>query len=263
MITNVLQPVIKGVLTGVLGGGGGVVPFDPSQIAGLAAWYDASADGTNGRPNTITQSGGKVSKWDDLSGNGNHATQGAGADQPTTGQQTIGGKNAIRFDGTDKLILTSEITYNSIDGYTVFAVCKPTAFGGSESGHVILGGAVGSAQIRIDDTPTKLQWVRTQQAIIQTLDQTLLTGTNYIFGGKINSSDSLLFTNTTKSNVSTNPVFTSGFNMIGGLNSSAFDDFIGDVGEIIVYKSQLSFEKMNEIGDYLSNKWSITWSYIT
>lgn len=65
--------------------------WTPDEIT-TAAWYDADDAAT------ITESGGSVSQWDDKSGNGNNATQGAGANQPTTGTDTINGVNAIDFD---------------------------------------------------------------------------------------------------------------------------------------------------------------------
>ena len=70
---------------------GGPSLWAPNQLT-TAAWYDASAI------DTITESGGAVSQWDDLSGNDYHLTQGVGARQPDTGTRTIGGLNAIEFD---------------------------------------------------------------------------------------------------------------------------------------------------------------------
>lgn len=60
-------------------------------VAGYVAWYDASDTGS------ITASGGRVSQWNDLSGNGWHLTQGTAGLQPLTGSVSVNGLNAIAF----------------------------------------------------------------------------------------------------------------------------------------------------------------------
>lgn len=65
--------------------------FVPTDISGLVAWYDASDAGS------ITASGGAVSQWNDLSGNGYHLTQSTGALQPETGAATLNGLNVVTF----------------------------------------------------------------------------------------------------------------------------------------------------------------------
>jgi hypothetical protein len=62
----------------------------------LIAFYDAR-DNT-----TITQVGGKVTQWDDKSGNDYHFTQAVAARQPTLGE--IAGQQAIRFDDRQRLL---------------------------------------------------------------------------------------------------------------------------------------------------------------
>lgn len=85
--------------------GKAVAAFSPADLSGLVGWWDASDTGT------ITQSGGLVSQWDDLSGNGNHLTQGTGSQQPTTGTRTINSLNTLDFQGNDEL--TCSVTVGS------------------------------------------------------------------------------------------------------------------------------------------------------
>jgi hypothetical protein len=87
--------------------------FLPSQIAGLELWYDA-AD-----LSTITASSGAVSQWNDKSGFGRNLTQGSGALQPTTGIQTINGRNVLDFDA-DRLVSSN----TTITHRTVFIVAE-------------------------------------------------------------------------------------------------------------------------------------------
>lgn len=94
--------------------------FSPSDLPGLAAWYDAS------NAASITSSGGAVSQWNDLSGNGWHLTQGTGSNQPTTGTRTVNGLNTLDFDGGDFLSSSASFVLNQPD--TLFIVAT-TDFG--------------------------------------------------------------------------------------------------------------------------------------
>jgi hypothetical protein len=77
--------------------------WSPSFLSPVA-WFDASD------PTTIVESGGFVSQWDDKSGNNNHATMLDGLRQPATGVNTIGGLNALDFDGFfDHMALTNPV----------------------------------------------------------------------------------------------------------------------------------------------------------
>jgi hypothetical protein len=71
--------------------------FNPRKLAGLDFWLDASD------ASTITVATG-VSEWRDKSGRNKHFTQTTGNNQPATGSATMGGKNAILFDGTDDFL---------------------------------------------------------------------------------------------------------------------------------------------------------------
>lgn len=68
-------------------------PESPDQISSLAFWYDAELSPT-------IETGGAIERWDDLSGNDNHANQIASDERPlkvTDG----GGRDVLRFDGVD------------------------------------------------------------------------------------------------------------------------------------------------------------------
>lgn len=93
----------------------GYTPWTPHMIS-TSAWYDASDF------NTITQSGGLVSQWNDKSGNGKHVVQATGANQPTTGTRKIGGLNVIDFDGATDHFKTSGTLNNDCNAAIV--VCS-------------------------------------------------------------------------------------------------------------------------------------------
>jgi hypothetical protein len=90
-------------------------PWTPTEIA-TTAWFDAADS------NTITDSSGAVSQWDDKSGNGRDVSQPSGSDQPTTGIRTIGELNAIDFDGVGDYLIKADADVANIfqDGKKIF-----------------------------------------------------------------------------------------------------------------------------------------------
>ena len=103
--------------------------FNPKSIAGLTAWWDAFDAAT------ITAVSGGVSVWTDKSGLGRTLYQGTAANRPATGTRTIGGKNALDFDGSNDCLLSGDPAVVELGGaaysvnaqaaraFTVFVVC--------------------------------------------------------------------------------------------------------------------------------------------
>jgi hypothetical protein len=77
--------------------------FNPKSIAGLQAWFDASV------LSSMTFNSTTVSQWNDLSGNGYHATQSTALLQPTYTATGMNGKPALDFLDTNG-VLTSTLT---------------------------------------------------------------------------------------------------------------------------------------------------------
>lgn len=103
--------------------------FNPTKIAGLSAWYDASRtetlfDAASGGSNVAAD--GTVARWEDLSGQGNHLTQsGASGLRPLRKDGEINGRSVVRFDGSDdRMVFTSALAASSLPGFTVLCVAK-------------------------------------------------------------------------------------------------------------------------------------------
>ena len=113
--------------------------WNPSFLPGLAAWYDASDAAS------ITATAGKVSQWADKSGNGRHLAQATGANQPSTGVDTMGGRNALSFvrGGTGaaagQWLARPSVTLPQ--PLTVFAAMKPGTNAVAAGNTQILGNA--------------------------------------------------------------------------------------------------------------------------
>jgi hypothetical protein len=95
--------------------GKGSLPF---SVLGLSPtlWVDASDT------DTITESSGKVSQWDDKSGNGYDLTQATAAKKPTTGTRTLNGLNVLDFDVTTGLQVDFGADYSQPN--TIFVVAQ-------------------------------------------------------------------------------------------------------------------------------------------
>ena len=94
-----------------------IIPFVPSDIANLKAWYDASDTAT------ITVSGTAVTQWNDKSANAYNLTQGTNSYRPQSGTRTLNGKNVLDYNGNNLLqaATASDWTFmNNSTGCTVF-----------------------------------------------------------------------------------------------------------------------------------------------
>ena len=93
--------------------------FKPSDIANLELELDYRLG--------ITTSGGKVTDWDDQSGQGNDFIQTIGADQPTWGTTEVDFSVAL----TAHMIAGSNYVFSSGDGYSISALVKTNQTGSS------------------------------------------------------------------------------------------------------------------------------------
>lgn len=78
----------------------------------LLGWWDAS------RSETITFVSSAVSRWEDLSGRGNHLVQATASKRPAYG--TFASRPAIILDGVDDTLLTTNVTPQNIAIFAAF-----------------------------------------------------------------------------------------------------------------------------------------------
>ena len=149
--------------------------FSPADVAGclllLESWdpstlYDATTGGN------LVSVGGSVARWEDKSGNANHAIQSNSAKRPIRRSSIVNGRDALDFDGTDdQLIHTANTTTATVivayqlqtlqSGYR--GICA--AGGNSASGTMILSnvasnkwGSYGTANMTAN-TERNTSWV--------------------------------------------------------------------------------------------------------
>lgn len=240
---------IRCVVTGTNGVGAASANSNAVIAIQTVLWLDAADTGT------ILSSSNLVSQWNDKSGNGYNATQETGARQPATSVRTLNSKNVIDFtlDGqTDSMVIASGIHSVFSGNFSVFVVFQADTFGNFNR---LLGV---QSQFSIVASTSFNRWnfynnsTFTNQAIVSGRDTnphifyykksttTLRAASGGVFG-----------TDGTGAAVSPTLV---------PIGSSSDDPYDGAVAEIIIYSRALSDSEANDVGQYLSAKWGITWT---
>lgn len=222
--------------------------FNPiTSIPNSLQWLDAADT------STITQVAGAVSQWNDKTSNGNHVTQGTGAQQPITGSRTINGRNAIDFNGTSHRLFSPAGMYNIAMGDNTFAsvaaadsligvkrlmsagTSTPPDYGVFYNGAVQFGARNGSSSATMagvfDAGQHILGFKRSGTSVIPFYD--------------IESAPQLVGSNTSINSM-----------RIGNNSGGNTDYFDGPVAEINFYTRQLTTLETTALFGYYKSKWA-------
>jgi FtsP/CotA-like multicopper oxidase with cupredoxin domain len=235
--------------------------FVPTQIANLAAWYDAS-DAT-----TIAQTAGSVSSWKDKSGNGNTLVQSTTSSMPAT-SQTIDGLGALAFKGGQYLSSTNASFSHEVENAsTAFVVTNASATTNSESvmssGIPPFGVAPRwefrpqeSAQTHFDFNNDTVGRVSAAPAYSGP--------TLWSIGGSLAAKAEFMSRDGTVLGTSTGPggsAQTVGYPLVVGGNFTTTNTlsygYTGTVGEILIFNRYLTTAETQEIEGYLACKWGL------
>lgn len=233
----------------------------PTDISNLAVWYDPSDTGS------ITESSGSVSQLNDKSGANNHATQGTADKQPTTGVTTLNSLNTLGYD-SDYLTIPNGVLASGTGARTVIMVGRATSTTGNR--FMFSQGATGGKR-------WTLKWdggsPRPLRAEIEgsgyTSSLTIANNTWAIVGMRFDGTrlqDNMLFKDgATEQATGTGTLDTTndGGNSRLGSWASGTNEWIGGIAEFAYYTKALSDSELNDLGNYLADKWAQTWSDIT
>ena len=110
---------------------GGALPWTPALME-AAVWFDAADD------DTLTIVAGGVSRWEDKSGNENHAVQATGANRPVLNVAAPVGLPSVSFRADDRQFLSAadspSLNLDASGGVNVFAVFNYHGFVAQGSG---------------------------------------------------------------------------------------------------------------------------------
>jgi hypothetical protein len=218
---------------------GAASDFRPTQLAGCVLWLRSDLG--------ITLNGSTVSAWADQSGNGNNATQGTGANQPTYSASDAGyaGRPSLSFDGTDDS-MSSALAVNQPD--TVVVVANGT----------------NGAQAELFDVDSGAN----RQAVIDSNGLQVFAGVTLAPGGNLNtkaviaaqfhSTTSAFFRNNSQTAVASGDA---GTNNMGNLcicgYQHASNFWTGKVVEFLVYNRILAPSEMSQLFAYLGARYGI------
>ncbi len=215
-------------------------PWSP-YLMNAAAWYDA-ADAA-----TITQSGGKVSKWDDKSGNGNHASQGNTSTQPSynASDAKLNNLPTVGYDQAFKTLVTGN-SFTAQRAYVVTYYDQAT-FGSwhnavTDKGNTIRFVGGNSGQNYLTSGPAK-------------------TGTAYQNGDRAanlvdGSNPAVLPMSASVWTVTANATTLDQWILLGGsVNYSGWQN--GALAEVILTDGSESLETQQMVEGYLAHKWGL------
>lgn len=261
--------------------------FDPRRIPGLEAWWDA-ADSAS-----VTLDSGRVSQWNDKSGNGRHAANtSSGSTQPDYITQGRNSLNVVRFTAASTQRLTvasSTATFKFLHDGTKSYFASVAVFGtGSDpnAAYVLFGNdAAASANVGIwvayDDRasiPYNNAWrttvtpgtvgsfsvLQADQNVVTpnttSLVETLLDVGNATAASRASTrvnGGSALATNASTATPST---ANAGFNFQIGAAGNNVLPMQGDICELMLFSQQPTTDAQTAIRRYLARKWGVTLS---
>jgi hypothetical protein len=238
----------------------GAAAFDPTSIADLVAWYDASDT------SSISLSGSEVTQWNDLSGNAHHATQGTSTRRPLSGTRSLNGLNVLDFDGTDDFLINNGIA-SSFEGedkpFTIFQVSQLDTAATGQTHWAITYNVNNTPRIFPAEANLNIR-DDSGSAVALTITGALNTNAQFLtfrssglnFTGFLD--DSLINTGTSYNLID----LTLSRGTIGAYrNDSLFPNGVlfsnGTIGELIFYNRELTLTEVEEVHSYLSAKWGI------
>jgi hypothetical protein len=249
-------------------------PVQPTTISGLQLWLKADAgvyttfsDDANFGNDTAATTTQTVAGWQDLSGNSRHALQTTSGQQPTL--QTNGaGNSVIRFDGSNDWLQRSGIVLPTNDAaftmLAVFAKADTGSVGGlfgqfNNSAVTSRAFAANGNSLAYDEYPgVGGPFLQTSGGIS--------AGQIYIGNAQLNGANRSVSLLTDASNVSASgasETYTGGAPLLWAVGARYNDSnpanntwhFNGDIAEIIIYDSALSVANLQNVNDYLLEKY--------
>lgn len=245
--------------------------FKPTNISNLGLWLDATKglfDATSGG-NPVTTDGATVARWEDQSGNGYHVTQATSDNRPILKTSVKNSKNILRFDGSDDLLISANISENNLSAMTCFVVAYVAGFGGGnfgryfERGSGALGLVIGWFVNSNDGNTNRLSAIG-GNFFHDTAINSIAAGNWYLNSAKWNGgtnretdmSQKVNRVSSTRGLTGTGAT-TSVSNTTYQIGNRATVDraFNGDIAELIIYNQALSTEQIDNVEGYLAAKW--------
>ncbi len=227
--------------------------FSPNKIAGLNLDLDASDLAT------IIDSGGFVSQWNSKSGSGGSVTQFSGGLQPSTGVNTLNGKNVLNFPGSIEYL--EKVSFTASANLTLFIASKIISAANASKSILSMDA---TNDFQIDARTSGLFLARFRSSGLGNTSapehSSSLVGVPSIINYRLSDNDSnvVLRVDGVQSDEDTyNGALDLVQNLYLGRNRGGTQRLEVDMGQVIIYNRDLTLSEMVEVETYLSNKWGI------
>lgn len=236
--------------------------FNPLSISGLAGWWDASVSAS------VSLNAGEVSQWNDLSGNGRHASQSVANNQPTYAISARNGRNAIQFNGsTDFLRGAWPLTITAQSVFAVVAMNSTNNWGrpftqtstadGTTTGIMNPDFGITGHYVPMLRNSTTAVWGSYNAGAVRASVNFSYDVWGVWSSIHTGSQISNRLDNGTAATYSATTLNTAFHTFMIGANAGAgINQFLGGyVGEVLVYTQAVSVTDRNRISAYLKTKW--------
>ena len=241
--------------------------WTPALIS-TALWLDAADattmfDATSG--GSLVAPDGTVARWQDKSGNANHATQSTSGDRPLRKTNIQNGRDILRFDGSNDS-LAGMSTPCATDAKTIIAVTKNSnAVGGTVFQNrkpIISLAAFITRTLRTGGISFVAGDTTTTNTTISPDLSTAWQSFNLSSWTQQSSNRSVFYWNNGTSYATTgiplSEAAPSGYNIgASGTSAGLIQHFPGDMCELIILNSEASTDTRQRIEGYLAHKWGL------
>lgn len=246
--------------------------FVPTDIAGCAAWYDASDT------STITTTVNSVSQWDDKSGNARHLVQANGLNQPTSGLSTLNGLNIVTFATDDVISHGTASTWNFLHNGTAYTIIACARVDNSGSANPAIAGTTKSAaegpgfDILVNRSASSIRHAVSNTVdaavVLNTASAAITLGTAFVYTvvadpsngtasarstGRVNGGSAI--NNNTATGTPSASNAAGGLTLGGRRNNDTGTRLNGAIAEFIIYSSALGTTDREAVESYLRSKW--------
>ena len=235
----------------------------PTGVSGLQLWLDAADastlyDATSG--GSLVAADGGVARWEDKSGNSRHATQATSGNRPLRKTAIQGGRDVLRFDGTNDCFSLPSLTTTS--SYVSFFVFRRTSQGIHS---IALGPGAASGNYSA--------WWFSDNVLYESSTNNASVFTTHGSASTLTGSFLIVTTRTATTSIATrrNGSALATVSSGAGVTNAAGGSWSavgrgdgnnlthnGDICEIILYDSALSDANRSAVESYLLTKWGIT-----
>ena len=243
----------------------------PDSVSGLVAWYDASDSDTL----DLTSGDDLVVQWRDKSPNSPslYVEQTTEAEAPQLSLAAVNGLDAVEFFNSEWLEMPGSEASLQLDEHTAFLVHAPDNVAGNHLaagmpydntgaapdigwGVGSVGGTIPYQDINLDGTERTLTDRGSYTAAVANLTVSGWRPTDHRMIGVDKVFFSPIFNVSGNITYSTSPRFG-----IGCRNPDSPDQFYdGLICEIVVYDRLLDFDEIQQVSNYLMNKWGIAFT---